>query len=114
MQAGSDTGKDVDVLMGLFVFTFASMLLDDRDQPSLQELRTQLEKGTDDQKIETMKKVLTIMLNGEPLSQLLMHVIRFVMPSKSKPLKKLLLLYWEVCPRLGPDGKLRPEMRLMW
>ncbi|KAI8612633.1 adaptin N terminal region-domain-containing protein [Chytriomyces sp. MP71] len=62
-----------------------------------------------------MKKVLRIMMNGDPLPALLMHVIRFVMPSKSKPLKKLLLVYWEICPRfvLGADGKLKAEMRLM-
>jgi coatomer subunit beta len=87
---------------------------DDKDLPTLQELRAQLENGKDEQKIETMKKVLTMMLNGDPLPQLLMHVIRFVMPSKNKVLKKLLLFYWEICPRTGSDGKLKPEMRLMW
>ncbi|KAJ3331044.1 coatomer subunit beta [Blyttiomyces sp. JEL0837] len=86
---------------------------DDKDQPTLQDLRAQLENGKDEQKIETMKKILTLMLNGEPLSQLLMHVIRFVMPSKNKTLKKLLLIYWEICVKTGPDGKLKPEMRLM-
>jgi coatomer subunit beta len=61
-----------------------------------------------------MKKILTIMLNGDPLTQLLMPVIQYVMPSRNKALKKLLLVYWEVCPRTGPDGQLKPEMRLMW
>jgi coatomer subunit beta len=36
------------------------------------------------------------------------------MPSKSKPLKKLLLIYWEICPKLNPDGKLKQEMVLVW
>ena len=88
--------------------------VDDKDLPTPQELKTQLETGKDEQKIETMKKILTMMLNGDPMPQLLMHVIRFVMPSKNKALKKLLLIYWEVCPRTGPDGKLKAEMRLMW
>ena len=35
------------------------------------------------------------MLSGDPMTGLLMHIIRFVMPSKSKPLKKLLYLYYE-------------------
>ncbi|KAF2722691.1 Coatomer, beta subunit [Polychaeton citri CBS 116435] len=83
------------------------------DQPSLQELRTQLEKGTDDTKVETMKRVLTIMLNGDPMPQLLMHIIRFVMPSKSKTLKKLLYFYYEVCPKLDASGKLKQEMILV-
>lgn len=84
------------------------------DQPSQQELKTQLEKGTDETKIETMKRVLSIMLNGDPMPGLLMHIIRFVMPSKSKPLKKLLYLYYEICPKLDANGKLKQEMILVW
>jgi len=83
------------------------------DQPSLQELRTQLEKGSDESKLDTMKRVLTIMLNGDPMPQLLMHIIRFVMPSKSKALKKLLYLYYEICPKLDANGKLKQEMILV-
>ena len=84
------------------------------DLPTIQELKTQLEKGTDDSKVETMKRILTIMLNGDPMPLLLMHIIRFVMPSKSKPLKKLLYLYYEVCPKLDGAGKLKQEMILVW
>lgn len=84
------------------------------DQPSLQDLRNQLEKGTDESKIETMKRILTVMLNGDPMPSLLMHIIRFVMPSKSKPLKKLLYLYYEVCPKLDSNGKMKQEMILVW
>lgn len=84
------------------------------DQPTLQELRTQLEKGTDDTKVETMKRVLTIMLNGDSMPLLLMHIIRFVMPSKNKPLKKLLYFYYEICPKLDAAGKLKQEMILVW
>ncbi|MCJ1252545.1 coatomer subunit beta [Lignoscripta atroalba] len=83
------------------------------DQPTLQELRTQLEKGTDETKVETMKRILTIMLNGDPMPQLLMHIIRFVMPSKSKALKKLLYFYYEICPKLDTAGKLKQEMILV-
>ena len=84
------------------------------DQPTLQELKTQLEKGTDDTKVETMKRILTMMLNGDPMPQLLMHIIRFVMPSKSKALKKLLYFYYEICPKLDASGKLKQEMILVW
>ncbi|KAJ9647771.1 coatomer subunit beta [Coniosporium tulheliwenetii] len=83
------------------------------DQPTQQELKTQLEKGTDDTKIETMKRILTIMLNGDPMPGLLMHIIRFVMPSKSKPLKKLLYIYYEICPKHDASGKLRQEWILV-
>ena len=84
------------------------------DQPTLQELKTQLEKGSDDTKMETMKRILTIMLNGDPMPQLLMHIIRFIMPSKNKPLKKLLYFYYEICPKLDSSGKLKQEMILVW
>ena len=84
------------------------------DQPSLQELKTQLEKGNDESKVETMKRILTIMLNGDSMPQLLMDIIRFVMPSKSKPLKKLLYFYYEICPKLDSNGKLKQEMILVW
>ncbi|KAK2799323.1 coatomer subunit beta [Onygenales sp. PD_10] len=83
------------------------------DQPSLQDLKNQLEKGTDESKQDTMRRILTVMLNGDPMPQLLMHIIRFVMPSKSKPLKKLLYFYYEICPKLDSNGKLKQEMILV-
>ncbi|EGP91602.1 unnamed protein product [Zymoseptoria tritici ST99CH_1A5] len=101
--------------MATFLETSYSLVHQDNaaDQPSQQDLKTQLEKGTDDSKVETMKRILTIMLNGDPMPNLLMHIIRFVMPSKSKPLKKLLYLYYEICPKLDAAGKLKQEMILV-
>lgn len=84
------------------------------DQPSQQELKVQLEKGNDETKLDTMRRIITIMLNGDPMPQLLMHIIRFVMPSKSKPLKKLLYFYYEICPKHDSSGKLKQEMILVW
>ncbi|PFH56684.1 hypothetical protein XA68_16142 [Ophiocordyceps unilateralis] len=83
------------------------------DVPSVSDLRIQLEKGTDEVKVDTMKHILTIMLNGDPMPTLLMHIIRFVMPSKHKPLKKLLYFYYEICPKLDASGKLKQEMILV-
>lgn len=72
-----------------------------------------LEKGNDDDKIDTMKEILVTMLKGNPLPELLMHIIRFVMPSRDKRLKKLLYFYWEIVPKLNEEGKLRHEMILV-
>jgi hypothetical protein len=36
------------------------------------------------------------------------------MPQKDKTMKKLLLLFWELCEKTGPDGKLLHEMILVW
>ncbi|CCK68097.1 coatomer subunit beta KNAG_0A04190 [Huiozyma naganishii CBS 8797] len=76
-------------------------------------LQKALEKGSDSQKIDAMKGILVTMLEGNPLPELLMHIIRFVMPSKNKKLKKLLYFYWEIVPKLDDDGKLRHEMILV-
>ncbi|KAI1415473.1 Coatomer, beta subunit [Hypoxylon sp. FL1857] len=83
------------------------------DVPTMSDLRMQLEKGTDETKVDTMKRILTVMLNGDPMPQLLMHIIRFVMPSRYKPLKKLLYFYYEICPKHDSTGKLKQEMILV-
>ena len=102
--------------MSAFLETTYSLVHQDNaaDTPTTQELKTQLEKGNDELKVETMKRILTTMLNGDPMQGMLMHIIRFVMPSKSKPLKKLLYLYYEICPKHDASGKLKQEMILVW
>ena len=45
---------------------------------------------------------------------LLMPIIQFVLPSKDKRIKKLLHFYWEICPKLDENGKLKQEMILVW
>lgn len=80
---------------------------------SVSEFRSLLEKGTDESKIDAMKQILVTMLDGNPMPELLMHVIRYVMPSKNKELKKLLYFYWEIVPKVESDGKLRQEMILV-
>ncbi|KAJ3254283.1 coatomer subunit beta [Boothiomyces macroporosus] len=85
---------------------------DEKEIP-VNDLKKQLETGKESQKIQAMKTILAMMLNGESLNGLLMHVIRFVMPSKNKPLKKLCFLYWEICAKRNSDGTPRPEMVLV-
>ncbi|CAO3579025.1 unnamed protein product [Absidia cylindrospora] len=86
---------------------------DSTDRPSLQDFQRAFEKGSDETRVETMKQLLVIMLNGDPMEKLLLHVIRFVLPSKNKQLKKLLHIYWEICPKTKPDGKLKEEFILV-
>lgn len=80
---------------------------------SVNEFKTLLEKGKDEVKIDTMKKILITIINGDPMPDLLMHIIRFIMPSRNKELKKLLYFYWEVCPKMDETGKMRHEMILV-
>jgi coatomer subunit beta len=64
-------------------------------------------------KIDTLKKVIQLMLNGERLPGLLMTIIRFVLPLQNHTIKKLLLIYWEIVPKVSADGKLLQEMILV-
>ncbi|CCX06881.1 adaptin N terminal region-domain-containing protein [Pyronema domesticum] len=101
--------------MPTFLDTTYSMVHMDHgvDRPTPQQLRTQLEKGTEESKQETMRMILTMMLNGDPLPQLLMPVINAVSKSSNSALKKLLYLYYEICPKYDASGKLKQEMILI-
>jgi len=43
----------------------------DNDQTTLSDFKTQLEKGTDESKIQTMQRILTVMINGDSMPGLL-------------------------------------------
>uniref|UniRef100_A0A7S0NXF0 Coatomer subunit beta n=1 Tax=Calcidiscus leptoporus TaxID=127549 RepID=A0A7S0NXF0_9EUKA len=81
--------------------------------PNEEEIREELEAKETEKKCEGMKTLISLQLNGEMMPKLLMTVIRFVVPENDHKLKKLLLLYWEVVDKTGPDGKLLPEMILV-
>ncbi|KAJ1986206.1 coatomer subunit beta, partial [Coemansia spiralis] len=85
----------------------------DAESPNLQTLRRDLERGTDQIKAEALQQVIAGTLQGENYEQLLMHIIRFVMPTRNKALKKMLLFYWEVCPKYAADGSLKQETILI-
>jgi coatomer subunit beta len=103
---------------------------DSSEAPSTQDLRNALQKGSDEVKIDALRKIVVLTINGNAqvcLSafigissgvtpgqpQLLMPIIQYCMPSRSKPLKKLLHFYWEVCPKYDENGKLKQEMILV-
>lgn len=77
-------------------------------------LRNKLENGDTQEKVAALKEVILLLSNGHRLPQVLMTIIRFIMPMKDKTIKKLLLLYWEVCEKTDQDGKLLHEMILVW
>ncbi len=94
--------------------TFTLLSQEPSESMSLQEIKTNLEKGDEEMKVTTMKQLLICMANGEEGSSMLMHVIRFILPiGKNKTLKKLMLLYFELCPKTDADGKLKQEMILV-
>lgn len=76
-------------------------------------LHASLEKGSDDDRIRAMTQIVYMALAGDSQSQLLMDIIRYVLPSKNRQLKKLLHQYWEAVPKVDAHGKLRQEMILV-
>eukprot|EP01132_Coremiostelium_polycephalum_P005839 gene5839-7268_t len=85
---------------------------DKGDPPQINDLIYSFEHGTAEQKIEALKKVILYTINGEPLPQLLMPIIKYVTPSPDHTIKKLLLIYWEVIEKTQ-NGKLKTEMILV-
>ncbi|VDP45927.1 unnamed protein product [Schistosoma margrebowiei] len=78
-----------------------------------QKLKDDLQNSNDNVKREALKELIRLIINGEKFPNLLMTVIRFVMPSQDHMIKKLLLLFWEVVPKYSSDGKLLHEMILV-
>eukprot|EP01087_Luapelamoeba_hula_P000371 TRINITY_DN1026_c0_g1_i1.p1 TRINITY_DN1026_c0_g1~~TRINITY_DN1026_c0_g1_i1.p1 ORF type:complete len:975 (+),score=207.36 TRINITY_DN1026_c0_g1_i1:169-3093(+) len=83
------------------------------EEATVTQLKQRLETGSDEDKIEALKQAILLLVNGTRMPQLLMTVIRFIQPTRNKVLKKLLLLYWEVCEKTDETGKLLPEMILV-
>ncbi|CED82250.1 coatomer protein [Phaffia rhodozyma] len=83
------------------------------ESPSFQELRQALEKGSDQLKLDTLTQIIVSTLNGNPQPNLLMPIIQFVLPNRNKQIKKMLAFYWEICPKLDENGKLKQEMILV-
>ncbi|XP_015757207.1 PREDICTED: coatomer subunit beta-like [Acropora digitifera] len=88
-------------------------VLSDSEALSEQKLAEDLEKGDPRVKTEALKKVIQQILNGEKMPSLLMVIIKFLMPLDDHTIKKLLLIFWEIVPKTGKDGKLLQEMILV-
>ena len=89
------------------------MHYDKSTPPNEDEIREELESKEVEKKISGLKTLISLLLNGEVMPKLLMTVIRFCVPCDDHKVKKLLLVYWEVVEKVGPDGKLVPEMILV-
>ncbi|PWN44690.1 putative SEC26 [Ceraceosorus guamensis] len=87
--------------------------LDDQTELQPSEARAILQKADDDLKLDVLRRIIVATLNGSPQPSLLMPIIQYVLPSRSKPLKKMLHFYWEVCPKYDDQGKLKQEMILV-
>lgn len=53
-------------------------------------------------KTEALKKLIYLILNGEKFPpNMLMTIIRYVLPCNDHEVKKLLLIFWEIVPKRG-------------
>ena len=64
---------------------FTIVFEDSSETPTTQELRQSLEKGTDEVKIETLRKIIVATLNGNPQVRI-KHSYAFVLLTASSPL----------------------------
>ncbi|PHJ17662.1 beta [Cystoisospora suis] len=83
------------------------------DPPSTAELQKKIESPNEATKAEGMQDLIIAMVQGEAYTRLLMSVIRYVMPSNDKRVKKLTQLYLEIVGKCRPDGSLKEEMILV-
>lgn len=66
----------------------------------------------DKNKIEAMQMILSFELNGETHPEILMNVIRYILPSTNHTLKRLFLMYLSSIQRVDEQGKLLSELIL--
>ena len=63
---------------------------------------------------KTLRTALSLVSGAPPpFPFALQTVIRYVMPCDDHTIKKLLLIFWEIVPKYGKDGKLLHEMILV-
>ena len=80
---------------------------------SSKEIKESLETGSNEEKADAMKKVISLLMNGEHLPQIFITIVRYVLPSEDHLVQKLLLLYMEIIEKTDSEGKLLPEMILI-
>lgn len=81
--------------------------------PTSDEFRKRLESKKDSIKAEALEELVLLMINGESYPKLLMTIIKFVVASSCHRVKKLLMVYWEICEKCKENGDLKEEMILV-
>jgi len=91
-----------------------TMLVFNDKSESLSDIKSDLELVNDPPKqADALKKVLSMLLNGEDVSSIFITIVRYVLPSEDHTIQKLLLLYLESIKKTDSNGKILPEMILI-
>ena len=71
-----------------------------------------IKEGKLPDKVKALKSLIIMIIHDETFPRMIMTVITFLVPiqTDNKPLKKILLFYWEIIEKLNKDGKLKEEM----
>ena len=74
-----------------------------------------IKEGKLPDKVKALKSLIIMIIHDESFPRMIMTVITFLVPvqTDNKPLKKILLFYWEIIEKLNKDGKLKEEMILV-
>lgn len=90
-------------------------LPDNQEKLSHQDIKKGLENTDLNVKEKNLRLLIMYILNSENFPQMVMDVINNIVPiqNKSRGLKKLLFLYWEVIEKFKPDGSLKDEILLV-
>ncbi|EUD66430.1 hypothetical protein C922_03064 [Plasmodium inui San Antonio 1] len=86
---------------------------DNCETASISEIQKKLESQNVEKKIEGMEHLIFNIIQGEPYGNMLMCVIRFIVPHKDHRLKKLSHIFFEVVDKCNSDGSLKEEMLLV-
>ncbi|CRH03854.1 coatamer beta subunit, putative [Plasmodium relictum] len=86
---------------------------DNYEIPSINEIQKKLESQNVEKKIEGMENLIFNIIQGEPYGNLLMCVIRFIVPHKDHRLKKMSHIFFEIVDKCNNDGSLKEEMILV-
>ncbi|CRG95802.1 coatamer beta subunit, putative [Plasmodium gallinaceum] len=86
---------------------------DNYEIPSISEIQKKLESQNVEKKIEGMENLIFNIIQGESYGNLLMCVIRFIVPHKDHRLKKMSHIFFEIVDKCNNDGSLKEEMILV-
>jgi len=85
----------------------------DKGTFSATSIKEKLQEEEGKSKIQGMRELLLMMLNGESMTHMIMDVIRFAFPVEDFQLKKLCYLFLESVDKTDAKGDMLPEMILV-
>lgn len=86
---------------------------DNCEVPTNNEIQKKLESQNVDKKIEGMENLIFNIIQGVSYENLLMCVIRYIVPHKDHRLKKMCHIFFEIVDKCNSDGSLKEEMILV-